>query len=180
MSLVVEDGTGLASAESYIGVADASTYALARGLSFPITDAALAEQALRRATTWLDGHFRGQYLGWKKLGRRQALEWPRNGAYVQDDPYGTISNAEVPVEVRNATVEAAVREYASPGSLSPDVIPGQIKKSVSISGAIAVTYAVGAEGAQGQRPVMTVVGGILAPVLGGRSGSSIFGWAQRG
>lgn len=179
MALNVETGTGSPTSESYETIENAAAYAAARGLSFSISGApaiALAEQAMRRATTWLDGAYRGRFSGWRKNRREQALEWPRSGASDQD--CNAIADDEIPVEIKHATIEAAVRELAKPGSLSPDVTPGKIKKSVAISGAVAVEYAVGAADVQDQRPVMTVVDGILAPLLGSRA-SSIVGETVR-
>ena len=46
MSLIVEDGTGKSTSESYISVADASTYFAARAVT---SWAALATDALREA-----------------------------------------------------------------------------------------------------------------------------------
>ena len=181
MALVVENGTGTLASESYISVADAVTYAAARGLTFPGASApeiALAEQSLRRATAWIDNIFRSRFLGWRRLGREQYLEWPRAEAYVSGPPDYTIGITEIPREVKYATVEAAVRELAVPSSLSPDVTPGKILSSVSVEGAVSVTYAI-SSGVQDQRPVLTVVGGILAPVLNDGSGG-LFGVSSRG
>jgi hypothetical protein len=178
MALITEDGTGRADAESYVSLADASTYAVAHGLTFPITgtDQIPAEQALRRATTWIDFAFRGGFAGFRKTLRVQALEWPRRGAY---DIHGyLIDESELPRELIAATVEAAVRELAKPGSLNPDVIPGQIKKRVSVAGAVDVEYAIGAGTAQEQQPMIAVINGILSPLLVGQR-SSLFGEARR-
>lgn len=164
MPLIVEDGSGLANAESYVSVSDCAAYAAARGLTFPASPEATAEQALRRATTWLDGRYRSRFPGSRTNGRGQALEWPRSGAY--DAESNEIASSEVPVEIVNATIEAAVREMAAPGSLSPDVIPGKVKKRVRVEGAVEVEYAVGSGSAYEQRPVVAVIDGILASLLG--------------
>lgn len=116
--IVVEDGSGLPNAESYVSLAEASSYAQSKGLSFPTSPAEPAEQALRRATGWIDAKYWPRFPGIRQYGRAQALEWPRVGARdAQDWPVAV--NA-VPVEVAKATVEAAVRELAEPGTLAPD------------------------------------------------------------
>lgn len=170
MALIVEDGTGKADADAYVSLADASTYATAKGLIFPISggDQTLAEQAIRRATTWIDGRYRSRFSGSRKQLRNQALEWPRINAFDAACPESIIDPDSVPVEIVQATVEAAVREKARPGSLSPDVTPGKIKKSFR-AGQIAVEYAVGNGTAAEQRPVVGIIDGILAPLLGGSS-----------
>lgn len=171
MALVVEDGTGKANADSYVSLDDAAAYATSKGLTFPVSgaDATPAEQALRRATTWIDGRYRSRFTGYRKQLRDQALEWPRLNAFdAVECATSVIDPDSVPVEIVQATVEAAVREKASPGSLSPDVTTGKIKKSFR-AGQIAVEYAVGSGTAWEQRPVVDVIDGILAPLLGGSS-----------
>lgn len=177
MALVVEDGTGLATADSYVSLADASTYAIAKGLTFAITggDQTTAEQALRRATTWIDAVYASQFSGVRKNRRSQALEWPRVGAVDRD--YNYVANDAVPIEIVRATVEAAVREKATPGSLNPDITPGKVKRAFRV-GEIAVEYAVGSGSVQEQQPVVTVINGILSRLLGG-AGSPLSGGATR-
>lgn len=120
MSLIVEDGTGLPDADSYVSVEDAQSYADQRGLSFDASPEDVLEAALRRATVWIDGNYRTRFSGARKNGRNQALQWPRIGA--TDAEGDDIASDEVPVEIVSATVEAAVRELAAPNSLSPDYV----------------------------------------------------------
>lgn len=164
MALIVEDGSGLANAESYVSVSDAVAYASARGLTFTASPAAPAEAALRRATEWLDGTYRNRFPGYRTNGRAQALEWPRTGACDREG--NEIASDEIPVEIIHATIEAAVRELASAGSLSPDIVPGKVKKRVRVEGAVEVEYAVGSGSAYEQRPVVAVIDAILSSLLG--------------
>lgn len=164
--LTVEDGSGLANAESYVSVSDAATYAAARGLTFPASPADKAEQALRRATAWLDGRYRSRFPGQRKNGRDQALEWPRINAC--DRGGNEIASDEVPIEIVNATIEAAVREMAAPGGLSPDVTPGEVAKRLK-AGSVEIEYASASGSVFDQRPVLTVIDGILSSLLGSTS-----------
>jgi hypothetical protein len=103
MALVVEDGTGLETADSYISMDDATAYVANYYLSNDpqtiLWQAATsgggvnAEVALRRATRDIDASY--EFSG-VPLVDTQALEFPRAD---QDD---------VPVEVENATVEMAL------------------------------------------------------------------------
>lgn len=75
MALIVEDGTGLATAESYVSVSDADAY----HVSFGNTDWAgysteQKEIALRRATVYIDSNY--TFAG-EKYRLAQRLEWPR-------------------------------------------------------------------------------------------------------
>lgn len=74
MSLSVEDGTGLSTAESYVSVAECDTYATNNGLTAWTGTAAVKEVALRKATRYLDTAFRWRGV---RSTTTQALEWPR-------------------------------------------------------------------------------------------------------
>ncbi|MCC0013674.1 MAG: hypothetical protein H6877_10190 [Rhodobiaceae bacterium] len=174
--LVVETGTGASDSESYVSVSDAASYAAARGLTFPVSPEAPAEQALRRATTFIDATYRASFPGARANGRNQALQWPRVDAYDREGE--EIASDEIPAEIVSATIEAAVRELASPGSLSPDIVPGQIEKRIKVD-TIEFEYAVGAGTAQEQRPVVSIVDDILSGLLAIKRGPVLFGTAVR-
>lgn len=176
MPLIVEDGTGKADADAYASLATINAYATAHGLPFVITggtNEADAEAAARRAFTWLNGSFRSSFTGRRTHGRSQAGEWPRSNAHDNQCPPEYIANDVIPQEIIDAQCEAAIREKASPGSLSPDVTPGKIKQAVRV-GQVAVEYAIGSGTAREQRPVIAVINDILGPLLGG-SGSPLSG-----
>lgn len=163
MALIVEDGSGLANAESYVSVSDCAAYAMARGLTFPATPEDKAEAALCRATSYIDNTYRTRFPGQRKKFRLQALEWPRVG--VVDMNGFPVMSDEIPTEIVRATCEAAVRELSAPGSLLPDVTPGKIKKRAKV-GDIEVEYAVGAGGVASQQPISPIIDGILAALIG--------------
>lgn len=101
MSLIVEDGTGLSTAESYISVADADTYIAAYKGADATWDAATdatKEVAARQATQYLDG-----FYSWKgvTLTSTQALDWPRTGVYDERD----VLIEGIPTDLENATAE---------------------------------------------------------------------------
>ena len=115
MSLIVEDGTGLATAQSYASAADATTYHTAHGNSAWTGTDAVKEAALVRATAWLDDAF---YFRWPcvKLLNTQALEFPRLAA-VDVDGYAL---DPVPASLKIALYEAALVELVNPGRLATD------------------------------------------------------------
>ena len=92
-------------------------------------------------------------------------------------PHTVIEATEIPRELKHATIEAAVRELASPGALSPDVTPGKIIKSVAVAGAVSVDYALPGT-VDDQKPVSTLIEGILAPILNPSNGG-LFGQSSR-
>lgn len=111
MALIVEDGTGLATAESYISVADADTYHAARGaVEWAAAGTTDKEAALRQATDYMEGAFSDRWKG-KRFTSEQALSWPRAGAYA----HGWLVDSDVvPVQVRTACAELALRALAAP------------------------------------------------------------------
>lgn len=151
--------------DTYLSVADAVAYAAKVGGSFS-GDTAAQEAALVRATAWIDATYRSRFPGKRASGRDQALEWPR--AEAKDAEGEDIGTDEIPQEIEDATAEAAIREIASPGSLSPDVTPGQQKTLVQVEGIRWDSNAIG--GAAAQKPVLHVVDGILASLIGSGTG----------
>lgn len=143
-----------------------------------IADASVVnEAALLIASEYLDNRYRWQFAGYKTAGREQDREWPRAGAY---DIYGyAIASDAIPTEVVAATYEIASRQIASPGSLNTDVTMGEAIKSVSVPGAVSITYA-GATSPYDLQIFMPTVDAALAPILvGARGVSSLSGRAVR-
>ena len=133
MSLICEDGSGKSDSESYISVADASSYHTARGNTAwaALATDALREAALRRATDYMRQAYRSRWQGYK-VNEDQALDWPRYDVEVEG--YAVDSDI-VPTEVKNACAELALR--ASAADLNPDLKQG--KTSVTV-GSISTTY----------------------------------------
>lgn len=80
--LVVEDGNGLADADSYLSLVEADSFAARRGSPTEWTDATDAERAnwLRQSAAYgVDLIFEGQLSG-TRTSENQALAWPRCGA----------------------------------------------------------------------------------------------------
>lgn len=108
------DGNHVAGANSYITVAFFRDYHTQRGNALPAAAAqdSAVEQALVRATDYLDGRFR--FVGQRVYGREQSTEWPRSDARDAD---GYDVNG-VPPEVMEAVAEYALRSFLRP--LNPD------------------------------------------------------------
>ena len=127
MTIIVEDGTGLADAETYISVSDANTYHAARGAT---AWAALSESdkeaALRRATDYMGQAYRPRWAG-QRATSTQALDWPRTGVVV--DGY-EVASTVVPSAVSRACAELALR--ASAEELSPDLERGIKRERVDV------------------------------------------------
>jgi hypothetical protein len=164
MTIVVEDGSGKSDANSYVSVADASDYAAARGLTFTTSPSGSAEAALIRGTAAIDAAYRSRFPGQRANGRTQALEWPRK--YAGDAEGNPIGSDEIPQEVINATIEAAVREMASPNSMMPDLERGGAIKEIQ-AGSVDITYADGAPVATSFQLIEGILSGLLNRLNGG-------------
>lgn len=135
MALIVETGSIVAGAESYISVADADTHHSNRGAAaWAALTTAQKEQALRKATDYMLQIYRMLWKG-VRMSATQALDWPR--AWVYLEPVVTGANSDfpnlvadnvVPTEVKNACAELALR--ASSATLYADLT--QQKKKVKV------------------------------------------------
>lgn len=111
-TFVVEDGTGLATANSYLSVAGATAYfeAYSDPSEWNLASTSDRETALRMATQWIDNRFRGRWKGTRGTAT-QRLAWPRAGV-VDEDGYG-VEDDEVPQRLEEATAEMALRFVAT-------------------------------------------------------------------
>lgn len=124
MALVVEDGAGLSTAESFASVAQADARHTALGNSAWTGSDTVKEQALRRATSYMEQAYRTRWKGTKLL-RSQALSWPRYGA--EADGY-TLDSTIVPAEVANACIDLALKSLAD--ELNADLTRGIVREKV--------------------------------------------------
>ena len=120
MALVVEDGTGVNNAESYVTLEYLNAYHLARGNSK--WDEYLDEEkeaAARRAMTYIETfRYKGQ-----RVAVSQACAFPRTGLITRDGLEWPSS--AIPAAVKQAQAEGALKEAVSPGTLLPDWEPGK-------------------------------------------------------
>lgn len=159
MTLIVEDGTGVAGAESYISVADADTYFTLRGNT---AWAALAvpakEAALRAGCDYLEARY-----AWRggRATTTQALSWPRVCVVVDGAP---VDPASVPLAVARANAELAVRASTAP--LLSDESAQVTRETV---GPLTVEYQPGGR----QNPRFAAVEAMLGAYVLGAGGAAV-------
>lgn len=154
---------------SYYGTfAGFQAYHAARGRHVNQYHEADTNIALLVASEWLDGAFGYRWPGYKVGDRaQQTRDWPRS--WVQDREGYPVSAETVPVEIENATYEAALRHLQDPTVLQSDYTPNKYKR-VSIDGSVSAEYlSLSAQEVQKQFPI---IGQILAPLLEGNGGVS--------
>ena len=175
LTLIVEDGTGLADADALVSLSVFQTYCAAKGYALAGFDAETAQEpAIRRGTTYISNAF--AWPGERTTGRVQSLAWPRDD--VEDAEGWAVPSDEVPREVRQATCEAAYYELLNPNGLTPAVNLTQQVKSKAI-GPIRKEFFAGPMTASAARPVLTIIGDILAPLLASAGRNPLVGTAVR-
>ena len=167
MALVTEDGTGKADAESYVSVADATTYHTNMGNAAAWTAVgitAVQEAMLRRATNYLRSRYYNMWEGSAVIST-QRLDWPRSGVPARDG-YGAIASNSVPAEVKDACAELALKAFSA--DLMPD--SSQTVKREKV-GPLEVEY----DEYSPSSPAYTAIDAMLAPLLlpGSQPGVSV-------
>lgn len=125
MTLIVEDGTIVANANTYVSAATLTSYATARG----ITLVSAPELLLIQAMDYLESK---DFIGVKDT-RDQTTEWPRFGAYIDGYP---IDTNYIPQLLKDAQCEIAI---AIDISQDPSVAIQPAVKTETVD-VISVTY----------------------------------------
>jgi hypothetical protein len=127
MALIVEDGTGKSTSESYISVSDASTYFTARAVTAwaALATDAIREAALRKATEYMIAQYRDRWQGYRMYPLVQALCWPRYDVVIEGV---SLDDDVIPEIIKRACCELALR--ASAADLAPDL--KQNKTSITV------------------------------------------------
>ncbi len=157
--------------DHYGDLPDALGYHEARGNAAWTADTVTDTErtaALIRGSQALDALYGARYPG-VIASADQDLLWPREDVVWR----GTeLADDIVPAPIVRAAYELALRELVRPNSVLPDVTPGAVKKSVAVSGAVSVTYAVGSNPAKDMQPVFALVDGILVDLLLAKPGGT--------
>ena len=157
MALVIENGSLVSGANSFVSVAEARAFAEARASTLPEDDGAV-EVALIVAMDYLES-LRAEYQGAKVAPATQALQWPREGV--------SLDGWEVPATVIPDVLKSAQCQLAIEAAGGLDLMPtgnGRevIRKKVDV---LETEYAPGAGGSV--QPVLAKVRAYLAPLLKG-------------
>lgn len=174
MALLVEDGSGVAGAESYAAVAAATAYWANRPQdpNAAIWTAAASvtgkqDGSLREASAYLDATFGASYVGSRKTAE-QGLLWPRvDRSSGSDTPLidgDGLPVAALPVALVTAAIELAARATVAP--LAPDTTSqGWVKRRKEKVGPLEEEIEYGAAGPQDGS--YGFVERLLGPLIGG-------------
>lgn len=136
MSLTIEDGTSKTDANSFISLVDADAFHSSMGNTGWTGTDPVKEQALVRATAYLEMKYGLRWAGYRK-NSTQALSWPRQFVPVPNlliPEY--ITDTSIPTEIKNACAILALK------ALSAELVSDEERAviSESVSGAVSVTY----------------------------------------
>lgn len=126
--IVVEDGTVVTNANSFISTADADAYWADRGDSVWSGYSGTQKQtAVLKAGDYLKSEARFEWRG-SRISYAQLMPWPRSGAAILHGP--SIPSNVVPALIKYAQIELAYR--AALGDLQPDLDRGGMIKSSTV------------------------------------------------
>lgn len=163
MPLIVETGTVVPDADSYVSLADARVLASKYGFSLPVEDAE-AETALRNGALYVD--LQEPLMCGRRVSPEQTMAFPRTGIRL----FGfDVPRTSIPSQVIRAQVIAAV-EYGK-GTDVRGTSDGRATSMERVEGAVTVQYF--DNGANGSIVTITAAIDALRPLLcGGDAGSS--------
>lgn len=173
MALIVEDGTGLADAESYISVADCDSILVSWGRSTTEWEAlteAQKEGQLRNSTMYIDSTYAHKFSG-EVLNSVQALAWPRQDAYKKNGQ--SIPSDEVPGEVKNACAFVAVESVTNGVYFDEDNGARIASESVGL-GSGALTESKTYQGGKDSSYTSKSADLVLNPLLSGSKGRTVY------
>ena len=105
MSLIIENGSIVPNANSYVTLLEARDFATSRGETLP-TDDAVLEALLLKATDYLETK-RKDYQASKTDPLNQNLQWPRFEVYIDGS---AIPGDFIPKELKQAQIQLAIEQ----------------------------------------------------------------------
>lgn len=155
MALVVEDGTGVANANSYETLDGIRAYALARGVTLSATDSVVEAQA-HKAMDFLEAQ-RGRYQG-DKSDPANSLQFPRTGLKLD---CVEIDDDVIPAILVQAQCRLVMEQHAGV-DLTPTRTEGFIVEDTT--GPLTTKYSDKHGGGPGYTPTMPAVEALLTPL----------------
>lgn len=164
MALVVEDGSIVPGADSYLSLSDARAMAAKYGYALPADDTE-AEAALRKGAMYI-GLFESAMCG-RRVSAAQPLSFPRTGISLYGFP---VANNVIPDQVKLAQVIAGV-EYGNGADVRASS-DGRVTTMERVEGAVTVQYA--NNGNTGATISITAADDALRPLLCGSNNGFSF------
>lgn len=163
MALVIEDGSGVAGANSYATLSFIRGYASARGITLTSDDAALEVDVIK-AMDYLESK-RAEYQGLKVFSD-QSLQFPREGVYVDSIP---VESTVVPSLIKSALAQLVIElSNDADGDIMPNSTGYAVSKTKVGDGIVETQYATGENNVAPAMPIGTTyakVEALLQPLM---------------
>lgn len=154
--ITVEDGTGVADANSYVTVAEARQYAANRGVTLSAADNDVAAMLIK-AVDYLEAQC-CRYQG-AKVDQNQALCWPRTGVYL--------GSAEFPSDAIPNSLKAAQNALVMAVNQGIDLLPNTTAADYVTEETVGpITTKFANPVAVGLSPNLNAAEALLAPLFG--------------
>lgn len=162
--LIIEDGTGVAGAQSYATVAQLDAYAQLRGLSLPSTEEE-KERLLILAMDYIEAKT-NDFAGERRLAT-QPLSWPRYGMWIFNAYFDDYAIPDILIE---AQCDIAARSVGI--DLLPTILPSGPKGPVTQEtvGPVSVSYATPDTNSSPSLPMFPRAEALLSNLLTVRGG----------
>lgn len=164
MALIVEDGSIVTGADSYVSLADARGLAAKYGKTLPADDTE-AEAALRNGAVYVG--LQEPAMCGTRVSASQSLAYPRQGVSLYGFP---VASNTIPSQVITAQVMAAV-EYGAGTDVRAST-DGRVTSLERVEGAVTVEYF--NNGTTGAATVITAAMDALRPLLCGSINGASF------
>lgn len=164
MPLIVEDGTIVPGADSYISLGDARELAAKYGRYLPADDT-MAEAALRNGAIYIG--LQEPMMCGSRVSVSQSLAFPRTGISLYGFP---VANDSIPDQVKLAQIIAA-QEYGNGVDVRAST-DGRATSMERVEGAVTVQYF--NNGSSGATTTITAAIDALRPLLCGLNNGSSF------
>ena len=162
--LIVEDGTIVSGADSFVSLVDARALAARFGLTLPVDDTE-AEAALRNGAVYIG--LQEPMMCGSRVSPLQELSFPRQGVTLYGYP---VASDAIPSQAIRAQVIAAV-EYGNGTDVRAST-DGRATSMERVEGAVTVQYF--NNGATGSTTTITAAIDALRPLLCGLNNGSSF------
>lgn len=134
MPLIIETGSIVPNADSYVTRADYITYASKIGIV--IADDDTTDEKLRKSAQFIDSH--EPNLKGMRVQRDQPMAFPRDGVYIDNWLW---ESDEIPRQVMLAQMNIALDIEAGIDPYNPPVNPNRATIAERVEGAVSVQYA---------------------------------------
>jgi hypothetical protein len=154
--VIIEDGTIVSGANSWVTRAEFIAYAETIGVTIP--DNTTSDQHLVKAQEFISQH--DANIDGTRVDRDQSTAFPRIGLMINGFSY---LSTEIPAVLKKCQIEFAIDDHLGFDLWNPSANPALIKRRSRVEGAVEVEYAVGE--ATGQSAMRTSRGQALLSML---------------